>query len=159
MEAAREIILRRLSLRAHSRAELEKALRDRDVDASVGAELLDRFSELDLVDDEAFAEQWVSSRHRTKGLSRRALAEELRRKGIAHEVIADATQAIDQPAEMAAAEDVARKKLRSMASVTDPVVIRRRLAGALARRGYSSEVVHAVVGRIVQGAGEDQESS
>lgn len=132
-------------MRAHSRAELEQALANRDVPDDVAAELLDRFSELDLVDDVAFAEQWVSSRHRTRGLSRRALSDELRRKGIAADVIVEATSAVAHDDEVAAAMALARKKLRSMGSVTDPVVIRRRLAGALARRGYGPEIVYPVV--------------
>ena len=35
-----------------------------------------------LVDDEAFARSWVESRQRSRGLARRALAQELRRKGV-----------------------------------------------------------------------------
>lgn len=157
LEVAREIILRRLSLRAHSRSELEQALAAKGVATEVAATLLDRFSELDLVDDQAFAEQWVSSRHRTKGLSRRALSEELRRKGVASEVILEATSAVGRDDEVAAATDLARKKLRTMGSVTDPVVIRRRLAGALARRGYGPEVVYSVVARVLSGAAAESE--
>ena len=117
--------------------------------------LLDRFSELDLVDDEAFAEQWVTSRHRTRGLSRRALGEELRRKGVSPEVILEATSAVGRDDEVAAATDLARKRLRAMGAITDPVVIRRRLAGALARRGYGPEVVYSVVARVLSHSDEE----
>ncbi|MGD7731390.1 regulatory protein RecX [Propionibacteriaceae bacterium G57] len=142
-------MLRKLSLRAHSRAELEKALADKQVPDDVAEQLLGRFTEVGLVDDAAFAAQWVQSRHRVGRLSRRALADELRRKGIDRDVIAEATQALDHDDEVAAAMDLAARKLRSMASITDPMVRRRRLAAALARRGYGSDVVHTVVTRVL----------
>lgn len=141
-------------MRSHSRAELEKSLRDKDIDAEISASLLDRFSELDLVDDVAFAEQWVSTRHRVKGLSRRALSDELRRKGVAADIVSDATQAVGHEDEVSAAEVLARKKLRAMASITDPVTIRRRLTGALARRGYGPDVIYRVLATVL-----DEEAS
>ena len=152
---AREIILRRLSLRAHSRAELEQALAKKDITSDVAAQLLDRFSELDLVDDEAFAEQWVAARHRSKGLSRRALGEELRRKGVAPELVLEATGTIGDDDEFAAACDLARKRLRARKAISDPVVIRRRLAGALARRGYGPHIVYSVVAHVLNGEDDD----
>lgn len=143
--------MRRLSLRAHSRDELARALTSKGIDTEVQEGLLERFSELDLVDDRAFAEQWVESRHRSKGLSRRALTEELRRKGIDAELVTEAVGAIDRDDEVEAAMQIARKKLRSMGSITDPQVLRRRLAGALARRGYGTDVVHQVVTALLEG--------
>ena len=148
--------MRRLSLRAHSRAELEEALKSKEVAPEVGAELLDRFTELDLVDDAAFAEQWVSSRHRTRQLSRRALAEELRRKGVDREVISEATAAVTSEDEFEAALALGSKKMRSMARVDDPLARRRRLAGALARRGYGPEIVHRVVGQLLAGDSDER---
>lgn len=148
-ERAREIILRRLSLRAHSRHELVEALAKKDVDEQISAELLDRFTELDLIDDRAFAEQWVSSRHRHKNLSRRALHEELRRKGVEADVIADATSAIGADEEFDAAMNLAARKLRAMSAVTDVQVRRRRLAAALGRRGYGYETIHRVMAQVL----------
>lgn len=119
------------------------------MDAALCAELLDRFEELDLVDDAAFAAQWVASRHRVRGLSRRALSNELRRKGIDADLVAQATAVVGPDEEFEAALGLARKKLRTMASVGDSQTRRRRLAGALARRGYGHEVVSGVLSRVL----------
>ena len=45
----------------------------RDVPAAVAERVLDRFTEVGLIDDAAFAATWVRSRHATRGLSRSAL--------------------------------------------------------------------------------------
>ena len=79
---ARRILLRRLTDQPRSRAELAEALAKRRVPVDVATQLLDRFTEVGLIDDEAFARAWVESRMRGKGLARRALALELHRKGI-----------------------------------------------------------------------------
>ena len=86
--AAREIALRRLSVRARSRKELAQDLKSRDVPAEAAAEVLDRFAEVGLINDAAFAEEWVESRGRRAGASR--LRQELRVKGVAEEHIAEA---------------------------------------------------------------------
>lgn len=117
--------------------------------------MLDRFAELELVDDAAFAEQWVTSRHRVRGLSRRALANELRTKGVEPDVVSAATAAIGPDEELVAARTLAEKRLRSMGSVTDRAVRRRRLGAALARRGYGSEVVLRVLAELLDGDRDD----
>ncbi len=132
---ARQILLRRLTDQPRSRAELAESLAKRLVPAEIATRLLDRFTEVGLVDDEAFARAWVQSRMSGKGLARRALALELRRKGIndelAHEVLAD----VDDEDETAAARAVVQRKLRSTRGL-EPQVRLRRLVGVLARKGY-----------------------
>ena len=136
-------------MRAHSRAELATAMAKKDVSPEIVDELLDRFAELDMVDDTAFAQQWVSERQRLRGLSRRALSHELQRKGVDRDVIAEATSQVSDEDEFAAALTLAQKKLRSLRSVDDVQVKRRRLMGMLARRGYGHEVVSRVVGQLL----------
>jgi len=87
-----------------------------------------------LVDDEAFARSWIASRQPGKGLAKRALAQELRRKGITDEVARDALDEIDPADEEAAARALVRKKLRSLTRVDDATAT-RRLVGLLARVG------------------------
>ena len=98
--------------------------------------LLDRFTEVGLVDDEAFARSWVESRQRGRGLARRAIAQELRRKGVADETARTALDELDPADEEHAARALVRKKLRSLHGV-DRTTATRRLAGMLARKGYS----------------------
>jgi regulatory protein len=141
---ARKILLDQLTGRARSRADLEKKLAQRHVPAEVAARLLDRFEEVGLVDDAAFAREWVAQRQEGRGLARRALAQELRRKGIDDEVARDALGTVDEADELETARVLVRRKLRSVRGLeTDKAV--RRLVGMLARKGYSSGVAHRVV--------------
>ena len=84
---ARTIALRKLTAQARTRHELAVALRARNVPEDAAAEVLDRLGEVGLVDDAAFADEWVSSRQQRRHLSRSALRQELQRKGIAREQI------------------------------------------------------------------------
>jgi len=141
---ARAIVLRKLTGQPRSRHELELSLSDKDVPADVAKAVLDRFEEVQLVDDVAFAQAWVQSRQAGRGLSRRALMEELRRKGINDDVARDTLDAISPAAERAAARALVERKLAA-ARRLEPQQRLRRLVGMLARKGYSSSVAVAVV--------------
>ena len=143
---ARKILLDQLSIKARSRRELEDRLARRKVPREVAAQLLDRFEEVGLVDDEAFARAWVEGRQRSRGLARSALKVELRRKGIDDETARTVLDEVDPGAEEEAAVALVRKKLRSMRGL-DEQVAARRLVGMLARKGYGAGVAHAVVRR------------
>jgi regulatory protein len=141
---ARKILLDQLTGQARSRKELSDKLASRNVPDEIAIALLDRFEEVGLVDDEAFARSWIASRQPGKGLARRALAQELRRKGIDDEVARDALDEVDPADEAAAARALVRKKLRTLSRVDDTTAT-RRLVGMLARKGYSSGLAFAVV--------------
>ncbi len=149
-ERAHELVVRRLSLRPHSRAELRSLILAKGIDETIADDLLARFSELQLVDDDAFAQAWVESRHRSKQISRRVLSAELRRKGIDDLTSAEALSQIDDEDELEAARAIATKKLRTLARL-DPEVRKRRLYGALARRGYSTGICLTVVRECLAG--------
>jgi regulatory protein len=141
---ARKILLDQLTGQARSRKELSDKLASRNVPDEIAIALLDRFEDVGLVDDEAFARSWIASRQPGKGLARRALAQELRRKGIDDEVARDALDEVDPADEEAAARALVRKKLRTLSRVDDTTAT-RRLVGMLARKGYSSGLAFAVV--------------
>lgn len=149
---ARTILLDQLAGRARSRKELADALAKRQVPAELARRLLDRFEEVGLVDDEAFARSWVASRQSTKGLAPRALAQELRRKGVADEVVREAVDDVDPESQEQAARALVRKKLRSLSRVDDTTAT-RRLVGMLARKGYSSGMAFAIVRDELASAG------
>ncbi len=141
---ARKILLDQLTGQARSRQELADRLAKKNVPADVAGRLLDRFEEVGLVDDEAFARAWVASRQPGKGLARRALAQELRRKGVEDDVAREALDEIEPGAEEAAARRLVRKKLRTLTRV-DQATATRRLVGMLARKGYPPGMAFAVV--------------
>lgn len=141
---ARTIVYERLAVQARSRADLEQALAKRHVPAEVAAVVLDRFQEAGLIDDADFARSWVQSRQRSKGLSSRVLAMELRRKGIDDQISEEVLAELDPEAEMQAAHRLVQRKLRSMSALDDTTKI-RRLTGMLARKGYSPQMSFDVV--------------
>jgi regulatory protein len=141
---ARQILLRRLTDQPRSRAELAEALAKRQVPPEVATRLLDRFTEVGLIDDEAFARAWVQSRMTGRGLARRALQMELRRKGVDDELVRQVLDDVAPAEEEAAARRIVQRKLRSTAAL-EPQVRMRRLVGALARKGYPSGLAMRVV--------------
>jgi len=146
-EQARALCLRLLTARARTRAELAGQLTKRGYPDDVSAAVLDRLADVGLVDDEDFAEQWVRSRHVNAGKGKRALASELRTKGIDDEVIAVVLADIDADAERVRAEQLVADKLRRerLTDGTDDVKVARRLVSMLARRGYHQSMAFDVV--------------
>ncbi|MFI6228220.1 regulatory protein RecX [Micromonospora echinospora] len=133
-EVAREICLRQLAVRPRTRAELAGALARRGISPEAAAEVLDRYDEVGIIDDAAFARAWVSSRHAGRGLARRALANELRQRGVDSEVAGAALGELDEATEAQTARALVDRKLRSARGEPDAVF--RRLVGMLARKGY-----------------------
>jgi regulatory protein len=141
---ARKILLDQLTGRARTRSELADKLGSRNVPADLATRLLDRFEEVGLIDDAGFAREWVAQRQSGRGLARRALAQELRRKGIEDEVAREALDEIDDEGEVEAARMLVRAKMRSVRSLDHDKAV-RRLVGMLARKGHSSSVAFRVV--------------
>ena len=144
---ARKILLDQLTGRARSRAELATKLAQRGVPGDIATRLLDRFTEVGLIDDAAFARDWVEQRQGGRGLARRALAVELRRKGIDDDTARaalDRAAEEDPDAEFEAARMLVRRKLRSVAGLEKQKAV-QRLVGMLARKGHSPSVAYRVV--------------
>lgn len=147
LAVAREIALRQLTVRARSRSELAKALARKGVPEATATIVLDRLTEVGLVDDAAFARDWLAAGGRRQR-SRRALIAELGEKGVAREVIAEAVAELDSDQDYQVARAYAERKAVGLARL-EPQVRYRRLAGALARRGFPSSVVAQVVREVL----------
>ena len=93
VEQARAICLRLLTGTPRTRKQLADALRKREIPDEAAEEVLSRFEEVGLINDSAFADAWVESRHHGRGLARRALARELRTKGVDSTLIDEAVGA------------------------------------------------------------------
>lgn len=155
-ERARQICLRLLAVRPRTYIELAEALTRRGIPDDVIGDVLDRYRDVGMVDDAAFARAWVSSRHRGRKLSRRALSNELRRKGVDTELVDEALEQVDDDSEREAARELVVKRLRSMRSAP-PESVFRRLVGMLARKGYPAGVAVGVVKEVL--AERDDESA
>ncbi|AQT80653.1 recombination regulator RecX [Mycolicibacterium litorale] len=145
-EQAHAVCLRLLTVRSRTRSELAGQLAKRGYPDGVAATVLNRLAAVGLIDDADFAEQWVRSRRARAGKGKRALAAELRNKGVDDEVIAGALDGIDAGAERQRAEQLVEQKLRREAlGDADDTKVMRRLVGMLARRGYNQSMAVAVV--------------
>jgi len=146
---ARNIALRRLTMRAHTRHELDKALQAKNVPQSVKEAVLDRMEEVGLVDDATFAVDWVASRQQRRHLSRRALKRELEVKGVERGDIDRALENVDRDAELASARELVERKRAAMSALARDVQ-QRRLAGLLSRRGFDSAVITRVLSDVLR---------
>jgi regulatory protein len=145
---ARAIALHKLTARARTRQELDRALRAKNVPQGVIDAVLDRFQEVGLVDDASFAENWVSSRQRRRHLSRRILRRELQAKGVEHGHIDNALDRVDRDAELTSARDLAERKHAAMNGLSREVQY-RRLAGMLSRRGFDTAITTQVLADVL----------
>ncbi|MEU7300352.1 recombination regulator RecX [Streptomyces sp. NPDC007206] len=155
-ERARAICLRLLTGTPRTRKQLADALRKREIPEDVAEEVLSRFEEVGLIDDGAFADAWVESRHHGRGLARRALAQELRTKGVDSALIDEAVSQLDSEQEEATARELVARKLRATRGLDRDKRL-RRLAGMLARKGYPEGMALRVVRRALEEEGEDTE--
>ena len=143
-EAARLICLRLLTGGPRTRAQLATALRKRRIPDEVANCVLGRFAEVGLIDDAAFARAWVESRHHGRGLARKALAAELRQRGVADGEVRSAVGLLGPQDELATAQRLVARRVA--ASRGKPMPARaRQLMSMLARKGYLAGLAAQVV--------------
>ncbi|MET9646468.1 recombination regulator RecX [Streptomyces syringium] len=155
-EQARAICLRLLTGSPRTRKQLADSLAKRGISDEVAEEVLSRFEDVGLIDDAAFADAWVESRHHGRGLARRALARELRTKGVDSAVIDEAVGQLDSEQEERTARELVERKLRATRGL-DREKRLRRLAGMLARKGYAEGLALRVVRQALAEEGDDPE--
>ena len=148
VEAARQICLRLLTAAPRTRAQLADALRRRQVPDEAAEAVLGRFTEAGLIDDAAFAQAWVESRHRGRGLARRALAAELRRRGVGTDDVRSAVGSLSSDDEFATARRLAERRAASSRGRPLPARV-RQLTGMLARKGYPVGMAYQVVREVL----------
>lgn len=139
-----------LTAAPRTRDDLARSLRQRGTPEDVVSRVLDRFVELALVDDSAYAASYVASRQRTRGLGRRALTAELRQRGVEEGAVAAAVAEISDDDERERAAELVRKRLPSLERFDRPTQ-ERRLVGMLARKGYAAGIAYSVVRTALDG--------
>ena len=139
--AVRKRALLFLDARARSRHELRGRLLDLEFEEAVVDDVLDDLAGVGLLDDAAFAHEWVRQRHARRGKASRVLDRELQDKGGDSATRADALEQIDAADEEATARALAEKKARSVRTVpadrAESDKARRRSGGVRARRGFA----------------------
>lgn len=142
LSRVRERALLLLDSRARSRQELRDRLVKAEFEPELVDEVLDSFQRNGLVDDLAFAREWVRQRFERRGKSAAMLDVELQRKGVGEADRAEALSAIDRDDERAVARALATKKAKQVKRIPEDRQQRdkelRRIVGVLARRGFNS---------------------
>jgi regulatory protein len=154
---ARAVALRRLAAAPQTRAQLDQAMKKKGVPEHVRERVLDRFGEVKLIDDAAFAAAWVESRHAGRGLARRALSHELRQRGVPSGVAEQAVEALPAEREEERARELVAKRLASSRGLA-PAARNRRLVAMLARKGYPAGLAYRVVREGLESEGVDGSS-
>ena len=145
--------MRQLTAAPKTRSQLATALAKKRVPQEAAQVVLDRLTEVGLIDDAAFAQTWVESRRRDRGLSRRALAHELRQRGVAVDDAKPALDLVDEESDERTARALVEKKVGATRGLA-PTVRTRRLIGLLARKGYSPQLASRVVREVLEADGE-----
>jgi len=146
--AARAICLRLLAVAPRPRAGLLRALKRKQIPDDAAEAVLDRLTDIGLIDDAAYAHGFVRAKHRDRALGRSALRQELQRLGLDEDSISGAVQAVDADAECGRATELIDRRVEG-AMVVGEVAAKRRLLGLLSRRGYSAEIAVPVVDKAI----------
>ena len=152
---ARTIALRKLAVAPQTRAQLDDAMARRGVPEDIRNRILDRFDDVGLIDDAMFARMWVESRHAGRGLAKKALAHELRRRGVDSSIVDEAVAELGPEQEEATARALVARKLPAMRGL-DAASRTRRLVGMLARKGYPAGLAFRVVRDALERDGIDE---
>ena len=146
--AAMTIATNALAMRAKSRGELAAQLKRRGIPLDVANDVLDRLERSKLIDDLEFARVWSRTRLSSKKISKRVLAQELRKKEVAEDLIAIALDEISTDDEYEAALQLGERKARSLANYAEEVR-ERRITSALARKGYNYSIISRVLKVVI----------
>jgi len=133
-----------LSYRPRSEFELRERLHQRGFDGDSVEAVLAKLKEQGLVDDMAFAQFWKDNRESFSPRSQWLTKLELRRKGVANNIIDQIADTIDDED---SAYRAALSKARSL-SLSDYQSFRRRLGDYLKRRGFGYGVINHTIERL-----------
>lgn len=139
-----------LETRSRSRKELIERLRQKEFSPAAIAHVVQRMEELGYVNDERFARDRFQYL-REKGNGPELIRMELKRKGVASEIISGLMSEYrsDPEEELRRLKDLAQRKLKTMQKI-EPRIAAQRLTGYLARKGFSIDSIRRVLRALKQ---------
>jgi len=156
---AYESALRSLDIRARSEREITQKLARVGFAETTVAAVVDKLRNMKLLDDTAFAAQWVEGRTRVEGsrpIGRRRLAQELFQKGVKKELAEEALANVSEDDEYILALAAAQKKVRKPPSDPEALVDeQRKLIAFLQRRGFGWGTIKRVIADVLGAGSED----
>ncbi len=148
VQRAKNVLLHQLSRSMKTEHQLRQVLAKREIPQEVADSVILRFTDAQLIDDGAFARAFVASRIACGGKSRATIRRELKQRGVADDLAAEALEGLDREAEAELALNLAQKRMNALASY-DREVRYRRLQGFLARRGFDSEIIRRTLSEVM----------
>ena len=149
---AYEAALNLLTARDMTAHDLMSALRRRGYLQAVAESVCQRLIENRLIDDSRYAQRYVELRQDT-AVGRYAMKRKLRAKGIDENIAEEALEVLDDESQLATAKELARKLVRRYVN-EEPYARKSKISQAVARRGYSWDIVR----EAVESLGLDDES-
>jgi regulatory protein len=146
---ARNVLLFQLSRSMKTKWQLAQILEKREIPVEIASSLLDRFEEVQLIDDAVFAAAYVRSRVE-KGKSSRIIGRELQQKGVDRSIVEEAISGISRDDEEKMVLELGRARWDRLVGVP-PDARYRRVSGFLMRRGFSSSMVSSALREIRSG--------
>ena len=161
-----ESALRFLEARQRSVAEVQRRLTQAGYREDLVTSAIQRLADLGMLDDQAFATQWVESRDRAHPRGEHALLIELRQKGVEATVIAETLRVRREAAarwdrdnsepdaepgptpDEIAARNLLLRHARALERVADPRARRQRAYALLARNGFDPEIASRLAGSV-----------
>ncbi len=137
-----------LGRRGRTTRELRDKLAEKKYEPEEIAETIRRLSEMGLLNDATFAENYARDKVAIYRRGRYRIGLDLLRKGVAKEDIDSALATIEDDDEMAAAHSLAVARLKNWDAL-EPLKRRARLLSLLQRRGFSAKVVRTVVEKLL----------
>lgn len=137
LERARERVFRLLSYRSRTEAEISARLRQYGFSPEVIAALTSYLKDCHLIDDRAFAAEWIRYRLRERKRGKRYLYKELVHKGVSCEIATEAVEFISEEEEYNMVFEQAYKKLKKGYSWST-------IGRYLARQGFPSWMIYRV---------------
>lgn len=137
---------RMLSARAKSSGDLRRSLKLKGNDPEAIEYAINRLTELGVLNDREYAGMKARSIIRSKPAGRRFIEAKLREKGIDQSIIRETLdEELEDADPKAECLMLAQRMHRSLASIDDPEVRKRRLIGRLSRRGFDHDAVRGAV--------------
>ena len=142
-EAAYQRALRLIQYRPRTEAEIRRNLSRNEVPETLQQAIIQRLKESRLIDDAGFAQTWVENRAELRPRSRRALAFELGRRGVDHNVIEETLAQVDDDA---LAYQAAQRRAPRFKDL-EWQDFREKLFRFLAQRGFSFQASREAIER------------
>lgn len=149
LEKAMQQAARFLSFRPRSESEVRIFLKKKEVESQTIDEVITMFKQNKFIDDNKFAIWWIDQRLSFRPMSTRLLKLELKKKGVADEIVSSSFQQVEEEkqivvSDVVQAERIVAQKQKRYQSLPSQEQF-EKLAGLLTRRGFSYETIKKVL--------------